>query len=89
MFEDDYLLDARPAMTRRQRRDRKDAERKASEAEFMRGFHAAEVDHEDGATLRGILERAESLIPETPVGERPYLVGRVAYCREALRDRLR
>ena len=87
MFPEDHLLDPQPAMTRRERRDRKDDDRKASEAEFMRGFHAAERDHEDGATLRGIIERAESLIPDTPVSQRPYLVGRAHYARQTMRLR--
>ena len=86
MFPEDYLLDPQPALTRRERRDRKDADRKASEAEFMRGYYAAERDHEDGATLTGIIERAESLIPDATISQRPYLVGRVHFARQTQRD---
>ncbi len=52
---------------------------------YWDGYYSAERDHEDGATLRGILQRAESLIPDTPIAERPYLVGRVWYARRAMR----
>jgi hypothetical protein len=82
MFPEDHLLDPQPAMTRRERRDRKDAERKASEAEFMRGFYAAEVDHEDGATPEGILERAEEAEGRgyaNAANARAYYDGRIAY----------
>ena len=54
---------------------------------YWDGYYAAERDHEDGATLRGIIERVEYLIPDTPVSERPYLVGRAAYARETMRRR--
>ena len=54
---------------------------------YWDGYYAAERDHEDGATLRGIIERAESLIPDTPVSQRPYLVGRVHYARQTMRRR--
>ncbi len=82
MFPEDYLLDPQPATTRRERRDRKDADRKASEAEFMRGFYAAEVDYEDGATPEGILERAEEAERRgyaNAADTRAYYDGRIAY----------
>lgn len=57
MYEDDYILDPMPE-TRRERRDRKDAERKAREQRFMEGYCSAERDHEDGADPRWCLARA-------------------------------
>jgi hypothetical protein len=54
---------------------------------YWDGYYSAERDHEDGATLRGIIERAESLIPDTPVSQRPYLIGRAHYARQTMRLR--
>lgn len=83
MFPEDYLLDPQPAMTRRERQPRRDADRSRDRGtRFVEGYFSAERDHEDGASVEGIYRRACELMTD---GDVHYHAGRMAYARGVTR----